>query len=189
MGTERVLRLAFAALLSLTSAACVSSAPATTAGRAFDALKKGNLPKFRDQLTPKAQTTLGTQQEMDAIRQKLGRYTNLSLGPPLMASAKQGDQGYGHYGDVRRTYKVTVAASAGKSSPPQAIYTLVLKCLIGYDVVHYEEVAEVCSTSTDANGTPWTNCVGGTPAYNQVEYGESCAIAKVEEEKQENSAE
>jgi hypothetical protein len=171
-------------MLSLAAAGCVSSAPALTARRAVDAARKGKLNEFRSQLTDDARWKLGTGQAMDAIREKLAHYTNLSIGPALLISSKQGDQGYGHVGDVRRTYNATVAGSSRKSAPPEAIYTLLLKCRISYDEDHHDEVPEGCTTTIDDNGIPWTNCTAGSAAYDSIDYGESCWVAKIEEAKE-----
>ncbi|HSY48566.1 MAG TPA: hypothetical protein VLC46_07140 [Thermoanaerobaculia bacterium] len=169
-------------LLMLTLAAgCVSSAPSMTAGRALDAIRKGNLKDFQGQLTTKARPALGTEQEMAAVRQTLGHYTNVSVGSPLLVSSRQGNQGDGHVGDVRRTYTATVSGSPRKGAPPQAIYTLSLKCLLSYESYHHDEVPESCTTTIDENGIPWTSCTGGSPAYDSLDLGESCLISKIEE--------
>lgn len=167
-------------MLSLPAAGCVSSAT-WTAGRALDDVRKGNLKDFQSQLTDKGRPALGTQQEMDAIRQRLAQFTHVSLGPALLISSRQGDQGAGQIGDIRRTYTVTVTGSARKGAPIQAIYTLFLKCLISYDLYHHDAVSDTCSTTIDADGVPWTNCSGGSAAYDSVDLGESCLISKIEE--------
>ncbi|HXA19804.1 MAG TPA: hypothetical protein VN380_22665 [Thermoanaerobaculia bacterium] len=169
-----------ALMLLLAAAGCVSSAPLLTARRAVNAAKKGKLTQFQSQLTDRARSTIGTEQGMDAIRQKLAHYTGLSVGQALLVSSKQGDQGYGHIGDVLRTYKAIVAGSQRKGAPPEAIYTFFLKCRISYEEFHHDEVSESCTTTIDANGIPWTNCSGGSPAYDSIDYCESCAVARIE---------
>jgi hypothetical protein len=170
-----------AVTLSLAVAGCVSSAPALTAGRIVNAAQKGKLNDFQSQLTGRAKATLGSQQGMDSVRQKLAQYTNLTVGPALLISSKQGDQGYGHFGDIKRTYQTTVAGSPRKGAPPEAIYTFFLKCLIDYRVFHYDETPESCTTTIDENGIPWTNCTGGSPAYDSIDYVESCSVSRIEE--------
>src|SRR5260370_21325679 len=66
---DRLCRLAL--MLSLAAAGCVSSAPLRTAQRAVNAAKKGRLTQFQSELTGRARSTIGTEQGMDAIRQKL----------------------------------------------------------------------------------------------------------------------
>jgi hypothetical protein len=178
----------FALMLVLAAGGCVSSEPLQTARRAVDAARKGKLTQFQSQLTGSARSTIGTEQGMDAIRQKLAHYANLAVGPALLVSSKQGDQGYGHAGDVLRTYKAILAGSQRKGDPPQAIYTLFLKCRISYEAFHHDEVSESCTTTIDANGIPWTNCSGGYPAYDSIDYSESCSVSRIEEP-QESSAE
>ena len=174
-------RLLLLLTLTMAAAGCVSSAPSMTAGRALDAVRKGDLKNFQGQLTDKARPALGTDQEMGAVRQKLGHYTNVSAGPPLLISSRQGNQGAGHIGDVRRTYTATVSGSPRKGAPSQAIYTLFLKCRLSYESYHHDEVPESCTTTIDENGIPWTNCTGGSPAYDSLDLGESCLISKIEE--------
>jgi hypothetical protein len=178
---NNLLRCWLTLTLSLAAAGCLSSAPALTAARAIDAARKGKLNDFRSQLTGKARPALGTQQEMDAIRQKLAHQANVSVGPTLLISSRQGDQGYGHFGDVRRTYQATVTCSPKKGAPVQAIYTLFLRCLISYDTYHHDEVPESCTTTIDENGVLWTNCNAGFPAYDSIDLGESCLISRIEE--------
>jgi len=175
------LRYALILMLALAAAGCVSSAPSWTAGRALDDVRKGNLKDFQSQLTDKARPTLGTQQEMDAIRQRLSGYASVSVGPALLISSRQGDQGAGQVGDVRRTYTATVTGSPRKGAPIQAIYTLFLKCMLSYDLYHHDEVPESCTTTIDPNGVPWTSCTGGSAAYDSVDLSESCLISKIEE--------
>jgi len=118
---------------------------------------------------------------MLAIRQTLARYTNPSFGPALLVSSRQGDQGYGHFGDVQRTYETTLAASPRRGAPRQPIYTLRVKCRISYESVHHDEVPDSCTTTIDDNGIPWTTCSGASPAYDSIDYRETCSVARIEE--------
>ncbi|HXH40330.1 MAG TPA: hypothetical protein VNN08_17000 [Thermoanaerobaculia bacterium] len=167
--------------LSLAAAGCLSSDPDRTAGRAIDAARNGKLSDFRSQLTDNARRTLGTQQQMDAIRQKLAHSTNVSVGEATLIGSGQSDRGAGRIADVRRTYEAIVIGAPKKGAPIQAIYRLFLKCLISYNVYHHDAVSDTCTTTIDANGIPWTNCVGASPAYDSLDLGESCLISGIEE--------
>lgn len=162
------------------AAGCATSVPVQTATRAVTAARKGQLTQFQRLLTTKAQSTIGTEQAMQAIRQTLARYTNPSIGPALLVSSKQGDQGYGHVGDVRRIYETTLTASPRRGAPPQPLYTLRVKCRISYEPVHHDEVPDSCTTTIDDNGIPWTTCSGASPAYDSIDYQESCWVAGIE---------
>lgn len=185
--TEARGALRFVLLLSLSIVGCVSSGPASVSERAVDAAVKGKLDAFRRQLAPKAQSTLGTEQGMNAIRQKLAYYKNVSVGPALMISSKQGDQGYGHFGDVQQRFEATVAGSPAKGSPPEPIYTIQLQCDIAYDQYHHDATNESCTTTIDENGIPWTNCTPGSDAYDSIDLGESCAITAINETQKTNA--
>jgi hypothetical protein len=187
VSSNRVVRLArvndlrfwLVLILSLAMTGCISSPASSVSRRAVKAAMKDRLDKFRDQLTPEARSTLGTQRGMGAMHQKLAGYTNVTVGEALVTSAKQGDQGYDHYGDVLRMYEATVSGSAAKDAPPELIYTLQVQCTLAYGVYHHDETSESCSTTIDQNGVPWTNCTPGTPAYDSIDLGESCAVAGI----------
>ncbi len=67
-------------LLSSLLAGCVTSTASSVGRQAVDAAMQGRLDVFRSQLGPAAQSTLGTPAAMDAIREKLAGYTNVSVG-------------------------------------------------------------------------------------------------------------
>lgn len=150
-------------------------------GGAVKALKKGRLDAFRNELTPEARLTLGAAEKAEPIRQKLAGYTHVSAGPALLVSAAQGNQGFGHFGDVKRTYEATIAGSPRPGSPPEAIYTFTLDCSLAYEQYHHDETPETCNTTIDDNGVPWTSCSGGSAAYDSIDLTESCAVADVAE--------
>ena len=164
-------------MLPLVVAGCVTSPASSVNRRAVHAAMKGNFDRFQKQLSPEAKLTLGTPQSMDAIRQRLAGYTNVVVADPLLTSSRQGDQGYDHFGDVERTYEAQVSGSAAKDAHAELIYTLQTQCDLSYGVYHYDETSESCSTTIDANNIPWTNCTPGTPAYDAIELGESCAVS------------
>ncbi len=168
-------------MLPLLVTGCVTSPASSVSRRAVHAAMKGNLDRFQQQLSPEAKSTLGTPQAMDAIRQKLAGYTNVVVADPLLMSSRQGDQGYDHFGDVERTYEAQVSGSSAKDAPAELIYAVQVQCALSYGVYHYDETSESCSTTIDQNGVPWTNCTPGTPAYDAIELGESCAVGGIRE--------
>lgn len=169
-------------MLTLLVTGCVTSPASSVSRRTVHAAMKGNLDRFRQQLSPEAKSMLGTPQAMGAIRQKLAGYANVVVADPLLTSSRQGDQGYDHFGDVERTYEAQVSGSAAKDAPAELIYTLEVQCGLSYGVYHYDETSESCSTTIDENNIPWTNCTPGTPAYDAIELGESCAVSGIREQ-------
>ena len=125
--------------------------------------------------------TLGTEQEMTAIRQTLGRYSHVDIGPAILVSSKEGDRGDGDIGDVERTYKSVISGVARKGEPAKAVYTVFLRCTLANHSFHQDEIPETCTTVVDDNGIPWQNCTPGTPASDYVAVVESCGVERIEE--------
>ena len=165
--------------LSLAISGCALSPTESVTHGTIDAAVKGKLDDFREQISPDARATLGSEQGMRAMQQELAGYTHISVGPALLVSAHQGEQGYDHYGDVLRNYQATVSGVHDKDAPPALIYTLQLQCSLAYHQYHHDEVAETCNTTIDDNGVPWTSCSGGSPAYDSIDLDETCGITGV----------
>ncbi len=140
---------------------------------------ESRLDAFRSQLSPEAQSTLGTPAAIDAIRQKLAGYAHVSIGDARLKSAQKGNQGYGHSGDVRRTYEARVSGSASKGAPAELIYTLELQCVLSYGVSRHDEAAESCPTMIERTDVPWTNCTPGAPVTDSIGLRESCALTRI----------
>ncbi|HJW93983.1 MAG TPA: hypothetical protein VJ901_10210 [Thermoanaerobaculia bacterium] len=162
-------RLILVSIVALTG--CVSSAPVATVSRTVNAAKHGQLAAFESQLTDDARATLGSARAMDAIRQKLGGYHHIEIGPPLLVSSN----------DAGRTYKTVVAGLARRGEAAEAVYTVFLRCTLENQTVHQDETPETCTTLIDDNGIPWQNCTPGTPASDYVVQMESCGVEKIEE--------
>jgi hypothetical protein len=168
----------------LTVNGCLETTPDITAHQAINAASKRDLKTFREALTPDAQATLGTEESMTSFAQEIGRYTNIAIGPALLVSAEQGDQGYGHTGDVRRQYETIVAGSPQEGAPLRKIYTVFLQCNDQYATNHVEETAPSCVTMPDPSGDlsqPWiTSCYGGSPGYDSLDLIEWCAVDRIQ---------
>jgi hypothetical protein len=162
-------------------AGCLTSAPVSTVTRSVHAARNGRLAAFRSELTSESRTALGTEQEMTAIRQTLGRYSHFEIGPPLLVSSKKGDRGSGDIGDVERTYKTVIAGIERKGEPAKAVYTVFVRCTLEDQTVHQDETPETCTTVIDDNGIPLQNCTPGTPASDYVAVVESCGVERFEE--------
>ncbi|HKS25345.1 MAG TPA: hypothetical protein VJZ76_21305 [Thermoanaerobaculia bacterium] len=168
-------------LTSFLFVAGCASTPASTAARLVDAAKQGDAGTFRSELTDEARAKFGAGEQMAAIRQKLARYSRVAVGPAFLVAAKQGDRGGGDIGDVKRTYKVTVAGVSHRGRPPEAIYELLLRCELSNETVHYDATPESCTTTIDENGIPWPNCTPGSPASDGVVLMESCKVGGIDE--------
>jgi hypothetical protein len=177
----RRLRYLLILMSALSASACVSSPVLAVAQRTVDAAEKGRLKRFQKQFSPAAQSTLATQQQMDAMHQKLALYTNISAEQALIVSSQEGDQDYGHFGTVLETYDVPILGSPAKKAPPELIYTLALQCAFIYKKFHHDETSESCTTTIDENNIPWTNCTPGTPAYDSIDLTEKCKVTGVDE--------
>src|SRR3954452_19735339 len=149
-------RLILVSIVALTG--CVSSAPVATVSRTVNAAKHGQLAAFESQLTDDARATLGSAQAMNAIRQKLGGYHHIEIGPPLLVSSN----------DAERTYKTVVAGLARKGEAAEAVYTVFLRCTLENQEVAQDRDAEALPDADRHNGIPWQNCTPGTLASDYV---------------------
>jgi hypothetical protein len=165
----------------LAASGCVSSPALSVAQRTVDAAEKGRLKRFQKQFSPEAQSTLGTQQQMDAMHQKLALYTKVAVQPALIVSSQDGDQDYGHYGIVVENFDVPILGSPSAKAPPEPIYMFAVKCAFVYKKFHHDETAESCTTTIDENNIPWTNCTPGTPAYDSIDLTQKCKVTGIDQ--------
>jgi hypothetical protein len=173
----------FVLTLSSLLAGCLAS-PASSVGRhAVDAATKGRLDAFRSQLSPAAQSTLGTTEAIEALRQKLAGYANVRVGDARLTSAP-GNQADARSGEILRTYEAPVSGSASNGAPAELIFTLQLRCAVSYDENRHGEAPDSCSTMIERTDVPWTNCTPGAPAGDSTGLRESCALTGIRTQSQ-----
>jgi hypothetical protein len=121
--------------LGLGLAGCVSTltvTPEETIKSAVSVARHGRIKSAQAVMTGPALDAFGTKEGLAALQEKLNKI--LSIDPPELIQSKQGDQGDGHHGDVRRVFstKVSGLTKAGAS----AAYTARITCDVTYEEVH-----------------------------------------------------
>lgn|GEM_PF-5675130 len=142
----------------------------------MDAATNGQLDVFRDQIDHDAQSTLGTPEAMAAIRRRLARYVNVSVGDAVPATSADPDRA--HPISVQRSYEAPVTGAPRKRAPAELIYTLRLQCTLS-DRAHNEAAAENCPTMIERTDVPWMNCTPGAPV-DEAAPSEACVLTGIE---------
>jgi hypothetical protein len=165
------------AAFSLLLSGCVTTVPDMHANRVVDAAGKADLDAFRRELTPEARSTLGTPETMRTMEAELGHYTHVKVGPALLVARQRGDLGNGRIGDVRLDYRTTVAGSSRTGASRREIYTFLVRCTNHYETVHHTSQPDTCPRN---EGPPESVCAVGSPAYDSLEFVQSCNVADIE---------
>lgn len=154
-------------------AGCLSLGSFDTTKAAIDAAQNRQLDAFQNDLTSEACDTLGTEEAMAAIREKLGRYARIEIRKPLLIGSKD---------DAEWTYKTIVAGVPRKGLRAEEVYTVFVRCELVAIPTDYTFVPEECTaTWYDASGVPQQSCSPGAPVHYSVGLIETCGVERITE--------
>ena len=80
-------------------------------GEALEAAQKNDLKTFQENATGAALERYGSEAGFAELRQKVAGASDFKVSDEKLVSSKQGDQGFGQYGDVLRVFESQVSAT------------------------------------------------------------------------------
>jgi hypothetical protein len=124
-------------------------------------------------MTGPALDAFGTPEGLVVLRDKLSKVTAIEK-PQLIARA-EGDQGYGHHGDVKRLFRASVSGRTRQGAP--ATYTAHVVCSVSYRSFYLPPESEHCVY--DGIGSRHYLCQPGAPADYEYREAQTCRLSKL----------
>ncbi|MFL6237809.1 MAG: hypothetical protein ACJ76N_32125 [Thermoanaerobaculia bacterium] len=163
--------------LGLGLAGCVSTSnvtPEETIKSAVSVARHGRIKSARTVMTGSALDAFGTKEGLAALHGKLSEI--LSIDPPELIGSDQGDQGYGHQGDIRRVFSTKVSGLTETGAP--ASYTAHITCKVTYEEVHTPEIKGICTLDPNNPGG-MEQCDPDTPAFDWEGEAQHCRLSEI----------
>jgi hypothetical protein len=159
--------------LGLLMAGCVSTiTPEDTIQSVVSVARHQRVRSASEVMTDPALAAFGTKEGLAALQEKLSKI--LSIDPPKIIQSDQGDQGYGHQGDVRRVFSTNVSGLTKAGDP--ATYTAQITCKVTYEEVHTPFIPGNCTWDPNTNTQ---QCDPDTPAYDWEGEVQDCRLSEI----------
>lgn len=149
-------------------------APDLTVRTAVEVARHGHPVNVHWFMTGPALDAFGTREGLAALRDKLSKVTAIEK-PRLIARA-EGNQGYGHHGDVKRLFSASVSGLTRQGAP--ATYTAHVVCVVSYRSFYLPPESEQCVY--DGIGTRHYLCQPGAPADYGYREAQTCRLSRLE---------
>jgi hypothetical protein len=137
-------------VMMVMSTGCLDkSSSKSTLASAYDAIQNDRLEDFRKTLSPEMLQKYGTEEALSVFRSQFSTYQSVTLSESRLVHAVQGNQGFGHYGDILRVYEQSILG-VQPDGKREILYTATVNCTV--------EVRRTHERNCDAGANGHSHC-------------------------------